>query len=66
MSFANECMKNYSKGNTVHCLILGQGKSTISLFPVEASKIESAFDKCIKNYYNKYHTDPLDYISANH
>lgn len=49
-SFANDYTKNYEDANTVHCLIMGRNNKTITLYPIDAYRVENKFNSFIANY----------------
>lgn len=49
-SFANDVTSNYSRGNTVDFLILTRKFNTITMMPIEASKLEDKLNSRIKKY----------------
>ena len=51
-AFANDKTTNYVKGNTVNFIIISLDSKTISMYPVEASKVEGKFNGIIRNYSN--------------
>lgn len=48
-SYATEATKNYPQ-NTVDLLILGHHNRTVTMYPVDASKVESKFNSLVRKY----------------
>lgn len=51
-SFANDVTSNYLRGNTIDFFILSRKFNTITMIPIEASKLENKLNSCIKLHSN--------------
>lgn len=49
-SFANNVTTNYGKANTINVIVLTQTLETITMYPVDASYLETKFNHIIKLY----------------
>ena len=50
ISYANNTTQNYTKSNTIHCLIMSRKFRTITLYPVDASYVENKFNNLVDKY----------------
>lgn len=50
-SFANNVTTNYGRANTINVIVLTQTLETITLYPVDASYLETKFNHIIKLYH---------------
>lgn len=50
ISFANDYTKNYKAANTIHCLVTGRNSRTITLYLIDAYRVENRFNSFIVNY----------------
>lgn len=66
ITFANNYTQNYTRGNTIHCLVQGKNGKTITLYPVDADQMEKKFNGYVRDYRSKYNQEFISYVQINH
>lgn len=56
-SFSSGATSNYGRGNTIDVCIKGKGNNTVTLYPVDAHKVQNRLNNIIKNHLDSGEED---------